>query len=82
MGLNPAVFKLEVFPFYLDGYRDFTNLTGHLIYENMANTSSLTWRGFVMIFEQETCLYVISMLKSYIYEKKFFYFFKMADFFQ
>ena len=34
-----------------------------LIYKNTANTSSLTWRGCVMIFEPETCLYVISMPK-------------------
>ena len=34
-----------------------------LIYKNKANTSSLTWRGCVTIFEPETCLYVSSIPK-------------------
>ena len=35
----------------------------NLIYKNTANTSSLTLRGCVMIFEPETCLYVSSIPK-------------------
>ena len=33
------------------------------IHKNIAKTSSLIWRGCVMIFELETCLYVSSIPK-------------------
>ena len=40
-----------------------TTADRNLIYKNKAKTSSLTWRGCVMIFEQETCLHVSSTPK-------------------
>ena len=40
-----------------------TTADRNLIYKNTANTSSLTRRGCMMIFEPETCLYVSSMPK-------------------
>ena len=45
------------------------------------NTSSMTWRGCVTIFELETCLYASSVSKPYIREKKFLNFSKRRIFF-
>ena len=51
-----------------------TTANRNLIYKYAANTSSLTWRGCVMTFEPETCLYVNSTPKPNIREKSFWIF--------
>ena len=40
------------------------------IHQNMANTSSLIWKGCVIIFELKSCLYVNYIPWLYIYGKK------------
>ena len=57
-----------------------TTADNNLIYKNTANTSSLTWRGCMTIFEPKTGLYVSAIPKPYIHEKKFFYFSKWRIF--
>ena len=57
-----------------------TTADKNLIYKNTANTSSLTWRGCVMIFEPETSLYVSSTLNLRSI-KKIFGFFQNGGFF-
>ena len=54
-----------------DFFNIVTTADRNLINKNTANTSSLTWRGCVMIFEPETCFYVpYSRDNKHLFENK------------